>query len=169
MNVSNRYRLCVIYNSWWSWERLVRNKWCWNNGDQNKFRHAFCEFFCVLCCLYTSVERLFDFCFVFSYFSSIKCFLLCDLSKNFKVHCNAFEKSLGHLTLSSWKNHMLRNDRHLLQNVCCLLSLLRDVCTKSLQMFYVSQIVVHLSERNGLHFLLEKNCLWNSKNNKIIF
>lgn len=103
MKVSYKYRLCVIYNSWWSWERLVRNKWCWNNGDQNKFRHAFCEFFCVLCCLYTSVERLFDFCFVFSYFSSIKCFLLCDLSKNFKVHCNAFEKSLGHLTLPHGK------------------------------------------------------------------
>lgn len=38
------------------------------------------------------------FCFVSSYFSSVKCFLFCDLSKHFKVHCNAFEKSLGHLT-----------------------------------------------------------------------
>lgn len=43
------------------------------------------------------------FVLFFFYFSSIKCFLLCDLSKNFKVHCNAFEKSLGHLTLPHGK------------------------------------------------------------------
>lgn len=101
MKVSNKYRLCVIYNSWWSWERLFRNNWCWNNGDQNNFRHAFCEFFCVV-----FTPRWKDsliFVLVFSYFSSVKCFLLCDLSKNFIVHCNAFEKSLGHLTLPHGK------------------------------------------------------------------
>lgn len=105
------------------------------------------------------------FCFVSSYFSSVKCFLFCELSKHFKVHCNAFEKSLGHSTFPHGKITWFETI---------------DTCTKMsvipipwkpwhllAQNRYRCSLSHNLSERNGFAFSArKKNCLWNSKNIK---
>lgn len=112
-----------------------------------------------LYCLYTSVERLFDFCFVFSYFSSVKCFLLCDLSKNFKVHCNAFEKSFGHLTFPHGKITWFETiDTSTKMFVIPTPWRLHKIVTDVLCL--TSSIVVHLSERIGFAFSARKKTVF---------
>lgn len=141
MKVSNKYRLRIIYNSWWSWERLVRNKWCWNNSDHNNFRHAFFEFLCVVF-IPRWKDSLILFCFFLFFFGKV--LFVLRFSKHFKVHCNAFEKSLGHSTFPHGKITWFETiDTCKHQNVCYPYSFetLTLACTKPLQMFFVSQSI----------------------------
>lgn len=140
MKVSNKYRLRVIYNSWWSWERLVRNKWCWNNSDHNNFRHAFFEFLCVVF-IPRWKDSLILFCFFLFFFGKV--LFVLRIVKTLQSALQCIWEVIRPFDLSSWKNHMIRNDRHLHQNVCYPYSLetLTLACTKPLQMFFVSQSI----------------------------
>lgn len=86
------------------------------------------------------------FCFVSFYFSSVKCFLFCDLSKHFKVHCNAFEKSLGHSTFPHGKITWFETI---------------DTCTKMSVIPIPWKSLSHnLSERNGFAFSARKKTVF---------
>lgn len=114
--------------------------------------------FWILCVVFTPrwKDSLISFCFFLFFFGKVL-FVLWFVKK-LQSALQCIWEVIRPFDLSTWTNHMIRNDRHLHQNVCYPYSL--ETMTLPSTKRYRCSMSHNLSERNGFAFSARKKTVF---------